>query len=259
MTLVEAPAHTNVLELRGIEKSFGGVQALRGVDLTLSRGEVVGLVGDNGAGKSTLIKSITGVHRIDRGEILGDGDQQKALTPGAAQRLGIETIHQNLALVNTLDVTANIFINRERVRGGRGVGRIGWLHKRAMHAESARALEAFGLAGMSLSRPVANLSGGQRQIVAIARAVYWQPRIVMMDEPTAALSVGHARSVLDLVRSLAEQGIAVLFVSHDMQHVLEVTDRIVVLRHGAKVAELSTPRTSHQEIVMYITGHRDAP
>jgi ABC-type sugar transport system ATPase subunit len=245
-----------VLALRGVEKSFGGVHALRAIDLELRAGEVVGLVGDNGAGKSTLIKTIGGVHRPDAGEIYVEDEWRPHLTPMVAQRLGIETIHQNLALVDSLDVAANIFLNRERVRRD-PVGRAcRWLDKRAMYAESTKALSAFGLPTTLLRRPVRQLSGGQRQMVAIARAVYWQPRIVMMDEPTAALAVSHAARVLELVRSLAQAGIAIVFVSHDLQNVLQVTDRILVLRHGARVAELETPKTSHQEIVMYITGHR---
>jgi ABC-type sugar transport system ATPase subunit len=244
-----------VLELRGVRKAFGAVQALAGVDVALRPGEVLGLVGDNGAGKSTLIKTIGGIHRPDGGEIYVDGARQDALTPMLAQRLGIETIHQSLALVDTLDVAANIFINRERVRHDPLGRAFGWLDKRAMSRESAKALAAFGLPGTLTRRPVRQLSGGQRQLVAVARAVYWQPRIVMMDEPTAALAVQQAARVLALVRSLAESGIAVLFVSHDMGHVLQVTDRVVVLRHGAKVADVATAATSHQQLVMSITGH----
>lgn len=250
---------TPVLALRGVHKSFGGVHALRGVDFELGAGQVVGLVGDNGAGKSTLIKTIGGVHRPDEGEIYLDDEWRGHLTPMAAQRLGIETIHQNLALIDTLDVAANIFLNRERMRRDPLGWAFRWLDKRGMYAESAKALAAFGLPSALLRRPVRQLSGGQRQMVAIARAVFWQPRIVMMDEPTAALAVAHAGRVLELVRSLAQAGIAIVFVSHDLQHVLQVTDRVVVLRQGIKVAELETPKTSHQQIVMYITGHRDLP
>lgn len=244
-----------VLALRGIRKSFGAVQALRGVDLELQPGQVLGLVGDNGAGKSTLIKTVGGVYRPDDGEIYVDGDWRGYLTPVMAQRLGIETIHQHLALVDTLDVSANIFINREWIRRDPLSRLFGWLDKRSMYSESAKALAAFGLPSKLLRRPVLQLSGGQRQMVAIARAMYWRPRIVMMDEPTAALAVAHAARVLELVRSLAEARIAILFVSHDIQHVLQVSDRVVVLRHGVKVAELPAAETSHQEIVMHITGH----
>jgi simple sugar transport system ATP-binding protein len=245
-----------VLDLSQVSKVFGVVEALRKVDIRVSAGEVVGLVGDNGAGKSTLIKTIGGVHAPDGGEIRIDGVEYPNLTPRMAQRLGIETIHQNLALIDSLDVAANIFINRERVQRN-PVGRaLGWLDKRGMHRESSRALTAFQLPPSILHRPVRQLSGGQRQMIAIARALYWKPRLVMMDEPTAALSVAHAARVLELVRTLSSAGIGVLFVSHDMQHVLQVSDRIVVLRHGVKVADLATQATSHQEIVMYITGHQ---
>jgi simple sugar transport system ATP-binding protein len=245
-----------VLELRQVSKGFAAVEALRAVDITIHAGEVVGLVGDNGAGKSTLIKTIGGVHPPDGGEIRVDGVEHPNLNARTAQRLGIETIHQSLALIDSLDVTANIFINRERVQRN-PVGRaLGWLDKRGMHRESTKALTEFQLPPAILGRPVRQLSGGQRQMIAIARALYWRPRLVMMDEPTAALSVAHAAKVLELVRTLSDTGIAILFVSHDMQHVLQVTDRIVVLRHGVKVADLATRATSHQEIVMYITGHQ---
>ena len=244
-----------VLELHGINKAFGGISALQGVDLELHRGEVVGLVGDNGAGKSTLIKTIGGVYRPDEGEIVVDGSRSNHLTPALAQGHGIETIHQHLGLVDSLDVAANIFINRERTRSNWIARRAGWLDQRGMYAESAKALAAFGMPDSILRKPVRQLSGGQRQMVAIARALHWQPRIVMMDEPTAALAVEHAGRVLELIRSLAASGIAVLLVSHDMQHVLQVTHRVIVLRQGRRVADLATPETSHQEIVMYITGH----
>jgi simple sugar transport system ATP-binding protein len=246
---------TPALALRGLTKSFGAVAALRGIDIEIRPGEVVGLVGDNGAGKSTLIKTISGVHAPDGGQIELYGVSRDHLTAVEARHLGIETIHQSLALVNTLDVASNIFLNREKVRRN-GLARVcGWLDKRGMYAESVGALEAFGLPRSLLRRPVRDLSGGQRQMVAIARAIYWRPKIIMMDEPTAALAVAHAAKVLELVRRMADSGIAVLFVSHDMRHVLEVTDRVVVLRHGSKVADLRTSETSHQEIVMFITGH----
>lgn len=252
----EPAAPSQVLALRGLKKSFGGVGALHGVDLDVRAGEVVGLVGDNGAGKSTLIKTIGGVHIPDAGEMYVHGVRREHMTAVEAQRLGIETIHQSLGLVDTLDVAANIFMNRERVRRD-PVGRaVGWLDKRGMYTESARALEAFGLPHSLLRRPVRTLSGGQRQMVAIARAVYWQPKLVMMDEPTAALAVVHAAKVLELIQSLAASNIAVILVSHDMGHVLQVTNRVVVLRQGSKVADIQTSETSHQEIVMYITGHR---
>ena len=244
-----------VLDLRRVSKQFGAVQALRKVDMQVTAGEVVGLVGDNGAGKSTLIKTIGGVYAPDGGEIRIDGVEHPNLTARMAQRLGIETIHQSLALVDSLDVAANIFINRERVQKNPLGRALGWLDKRGMYRESARALTAFQLPPATLGRPVRQLSGGQRQMIAIARALYWKPRVVMMDEPTAALSVAHATRVLELVRTLSRTGIGVLFVSHDIQHVLQVTDRVVVLRHGVKVADFSTQATSHQEIVMYITGH----
>jgi simple sugar transport system ATP-binding protein len=244
-----------VVELRSLTKVFGGTKALTGFDLAVGRGEVVGIVGDNGAGKSTLLKTVAGVHRPDEGVLVVEGAEYGHLTPVLAQRLGIEIIHQNLGLIDTLDVASNLFLNREKVYGSI-VGRaLRWLDKPGMAREAGSALKQFGLPASVVRRPSRQLSGGQRQMVAVARAVHWQPRIIMMDEPTAALAVEQARRVLDLIRSLADAGIAILFVSHDIANVLEVTDRVVVLRHGRKVADLRTDETSHTEVVMYITGH----
>jgi ABC-type sugar transport system ATPase subunit len=252
MSAAAAPA-APVLEARNVSKSYGAVRALRDVSLALRAGEVLGLVGDNGAGKTTLVKCIAGTHRPDDGEILLDGEPQATLTPERARELGIETVHQNLSLVDTLDVMHNFFLNRE-IAGGGPVGRpIGWLNKRAMYRTTREKLESLGLR-VDPHTPVAALSGGQRQMIAVARAITWGSHIVMMDEPAAALGVRQSMQVLSFIRMLSGRGIAVMFISHNMQHVLRVTDRIVVLRHGEKVGDLETRGTHAREIVTLITG-----
>lgn len=251
--------HDAVIELRRVGKHFDGTRALGNLSLAVGPGEVVGVVGDNGAGKSTLLRTIGGVYRPDEGELWIDGAQQSGLTRVAAQRLGVEMIHQNLGLIDTMSVAANLFLNRERPYKSLLARGIGWLDRRGMATEAGEALARFGLPGSVVKRSARELSGGQRQMVAVARAVHWNPRIVLMDEPTAALAVEQARRVLDLVRTLASSGIAILFVSHDIGNVLEVTERVIVLRHGTKVADLPTTETSHAEIVMYMTGHEVHP
>lgn len=243
------------VQVCGVHKAFGGTVALQGIDLDIRAGEIVGLVGDNGAGKSTLVKTIAGVIRPDAGEILIETTSYRHLTAPAARALGIEVIHQDLGLVEEFDAVANLFLNRETVRGAGLVRRFGWMDRRRMVRDARETLGGFGLYGEVLRRPTRQLSGGQRQMVAIARAVHWHPRVVMMDEPTAALSVDRAKSVLELARNLAASGIAILFVSHDIAHVLALTHQVVVLRHGRKVAQLTTTETTHAEIVMFMTGH----
>ncbi len=244
---------TPAVALHDVSKSYGAVQALTGVSLELRAGEVLGLVGDNGAGKTTLVKCIAGVHRPDSGEIYIDGERREHLTAEYARELGIETVHQNLSLVDTLDVAQNFFLNRELVHRNPLGRRLGWLRRRAMYRETRRVLSGLGL-DVSPHRAVSALSGGQRQMIAVARAIHWGRHIVMLDEPAAALGVRQAMQVLQFVRRLAEQGIAVLFISHNMQHVLRATTRIVVLRHGAKVGDVATAETSAREIVTLITG-----
>jgi len=242
-----------VIDVRELSKSFGAVQALRGVNVELHPGEILGLVGDNGAGKTTLVKCIAGIHRPDSGEIYVDGVLQPDLTADHARSLGIETVHQNLSLIDTLDVAQNFFLNRELVYQnplGRGLA---WTNRRAMYRRTGEILGGLGLS-VNPRRPVSALSGGQRQMIAVARAITWGKHIVMLDEPAAALGVRQSIQVLHFVRSLAERGIAVLFISHNMQHVLRVTTRIVVLRHGEKVGDVPTKETSAREVVTLITG-----
>jgi simple sugar transport system ATP-binding protein len=244
---------TPAVELRGLEKSYGAVQALRGVSLQLFAGEVLGLVGDNGAGKTTLVKCIAGVHRADAGEIHVDGELRRNLDADSARTLGIETVHQNLSLVDTLDVAQNFFLNRELVYGNWPARLLSWTNRRAMYRDTRKILSGFGL-DVSPRRPVSALSGGQRQMIAVARAIHWGRHIVILDEPAAALGVRQSMQVLQFVRSLADRGVAVLFISHNMQHVLRATTRIVVLRHGEKVGDVPTAGTDAREIVTLITG-----
>jgi ABC-type sugar transport system ATPase subunit len=242
-----------VLEARGISKAYGAVQALGSIDLELNRGEVLGLVGDNGAGKTTLVKCLSGVLRPDSGSILIDGQPYDDLTAEFARTLGIETVYQNLSLVDTLDVMQNFFLNRELFYDNPVARSLRWLNRRRMYRDTAEHLQALGLA-VEARRPVSALSGGQRQMIAVGRAITWGRHIVMLDEPAAALGVRQSMQVLQFVRTMAERGVAVLFISHNMQHVLQVTDRIVVLRHGEKVGDVRTADATAQQIVTLITG-----
>jgi D-xylose transport system ATP-binding protein len=245
----EAP----ILELRGISKSFGSVQALRDADFEVRRGEVMALVGDNGAGKSTLIKCVAGIYSIDSGEVLFDGKPVTIHGPKDAAKLGIEVVYQDLALCDNLDVVQNMYLGRE-VRDP-----VFRLREAPMEQKTAETLRSLAVTTIrSVRQPVATLSGGQRQSVAVARAVMWNNRVVFLDEPTAALGVAQTRQVLDLVKRLGEQGLAVAFVSHNLNDVFEVADRITVLRLGQNVGVYETARTNQQEVVQAITAGRPA-
>ncbi|TJW76959.1 MAG: sugar ABC transporter ATP-binding protein, partial [Mesorhizobium sp.] len=225
-----------LLSLHGIRKSFGAVDVLHGVDLSVAAGEVVGLVGDNGAGKSTLMKTITGIYRADTGSIEFDGNDILALDPGQRRRLGIEMIYQDLSLAKQQDVASNIFLGREPTKRLFGLFP-GFVDKAEMDRQAARMVERLGAHLPSINRSVGSFSGGQQQTVAIARALTFNPKLVIMDEPTAALAVREVQSVLDLIRRLKSEGIAVILISHRLNDVLSVTDRIVVLRHGRADAD----------------------
>ena len=242
-----------VLEISDVSKSFGPVRALTEVSLRLHAGEVLGLVGDNGAGKSTLVRCVGGIYHLDSGEISIDGVVQEGLDPEVARDLGIEIVHQGLSLVEQFDVAQNLFLNRELIRRGPAARRMGWLDKRTMYERAANSLSSLGI-GIDARARVATLSGGQRQIVAVARAVTWGRHIVVLDEPAAALGVRQSEMVLNFVRMLAERGVAVVFISHNMEHVLHITDRVAVLRQGRKVADTPTRDVSAREIVAFITG-----
>ena len=246
----------SALETRSLSKSYGPVRALKEVSLNLRPGEVLGLLGDNGAGKTTFVKCVAGILRPDSGSILIDGTEATVDTPQTARSLGIETVHQGLALVETLDVASNLFLNRELFVGRPPLRWLKWLNKRRMYRESEKILAELGIRVSSVRHPIQRLSGGQRQAVAIGRAIGWGRRIVLLDEPAAALGVEQARHVLELVDRLSSQGVAVLFISHNMQHIVEVCDRAVVLRHGEMVGDVSIADVTPRDLVDLITGAR---
>ena len=241
-----------------IHLSFGAVKVLRGVDFQVARGEVVGLVGDNGAGKSTLIKVLAGVYRPDEGTMTIGGEPVEFHEPNDARRAGIETVYQDLSLVEPLDVTANLFLGREqRVRGA--LGRLGFMDKSVMNARAREDVAELRVNLPPVNTPVANLSGGQRQAIAIARATSWGRTVVLMDEPTAALGVRESGEVLGLIRQLRDRGLGIVVISHDIPHVFEVSDRIVVLRHGTVHLDVATEDTESTEIVGAMLGAYQGP
>jgi simple sugar transport system ATP-binding protein len=242
-----------VLEARDIVKSFGRVQALRGASLTVYPQEVVALVGDNGAGKSTLVKTVVGVHPPDSGEIVFNGKPVSIANPHEARVLGIETVFQDLALAAEIDPAANMFLGREVLRKG-PLGRLGFLDKREMRRRSEEAFRRLGVRIQDTTAPVANMSGGQRQGIAISRAVTWASKVVFMDEPTAALGVVQTRNVLQLIQRTREEGLSVVLISHNMPEVFEVADRIEVLRLGRRVASLRPAEVSMEDVVAAMTG-----
>ncbi|MEO1667965.1 MAG: ATP-binding cassette domain-containing protein [Chloroflexota bacterium] len=232
-----------------MSKRFGAVQALYKVDFAATEGEVMALVGDNGAGKSTLVKAIAGIYSHDEGNVYFDGQRVNIHGPKDAAKLGIEVVYQDLALADNLDVVANMFLGREIRK---------WpyrLDETAMEKATIETLNSLSVSTLrSVRLPVASLSGGQRQAIAVAKAVMWNSRVVILDEPTAALGVAQTRQVLDLVRRLADKGLAVVIITHNLHDVFEVTDKITVLRLGQKVDEFVTANTNRQEVVESITA-----
>jgi D-xylose transport system ATP-binding protein len=241
-------AATATLELRGVSKSFGSVEALREVNFSVRDGEVMALVGDNGAGKSTLIKCVAGIYSIDSGDVLFDGKKVSIHGPKDAAKLGIEVVYQDLALCDNLDVVQNMFLGRENHDP------LFRLKEAPMEQRTSETLKSLSVTTIrSVRQPVASLSGGQRQSVAVARAVLWNNRVVFLDEPTAALGVAQTRQVLDLVKRLGDQGLAVVLVSHNLNDVFEVADRMTVLRLGRDVGVYEREKTTPEEIVEAIT------
>jgi D-xylose transport system ATP-binding protein len=237
-----------LLELRGVFKSFGSVQALTDVDLEVREGEVMALVGDNGAGKSTLIKCIAGIHPMDEGELIYDGQHVTISSPKEAAKLGIEVVYQDLALCDNLDVVQNMYLGREANR---------WqvMTESPMEAKTQETLASLRVTTIrSIRQPVATLSGGQRQSVAVARAVMWNSRLVILDEPTAALGVAQTEQVLELVRRLAEQGLSVLLISHNLHDIFETAHRITVLRLGRNAGLFEREQVSQEAVVHAITA-----
>ncbi len=245
-----------ILRLENVTKRFGGLTAVDKVSLELYPGEVIGLVGDNGAGKSTLIKTISGVYRPDEGHIFLEDREITLSSPLEARRMGIETIYQDLALCENLDATINIFLGRELSK------RMLWIFRQIdrgrMHSEAQTVLNRLDIKIPDLRRPIRDMSGGQRQAVAIARAVYWNARLVIMDEPTAALALPEQRKVHDLVHTLKSQNVPVIIISHNLQDVFATADRIIVMRRGQKVGDLLAKDVTGDDLVALMVGASEA-
>lgn len=241
-----------VLHCENITKRFGGLTAVNDVSLDVFKGEVIGLVGDNGAGKSTLIQVISGVYAPDEGRILVDGKQVFFSTPMDARNAGIETIYQDLALATNLNAADNIFLGREILRKELGIFNV--LDRKKMQSEAEAILNELDITIPGKTRAIRELSGGQRQAVAISRSIYWNAKLLIMDEPTAALGVPEQRKVYDLVRKLKERHVPIIVISHNMRDVFAVADRIVVMRRGVKVADLLARDTNDEEIVALMVG-----
>jgi len=249
MSANDAPLY----EVRNISKNYGSVVALDDVSLSVRAGEVIGLVGDNGAGKSTLVKALSGAHQPDTGEILLDGEPRRWKSPHNALEAGIETLYQDSSLAPDLSVSSNVFLGREIVRPGI-LGKLGFLAQKQMDAEAHADLERVGIAVPASNRPVAQLSGGQRQAVAIGRAVSWARKVIILDEPTNHLGARQAKEVLQVIRAAKAKGLGVIFISHTLPHILEVTDRIVVLRLGKVVCDAPTSDFNVDTLLGTITG-----
>jgi len=241
-----------ILDVNTISKRFGGVKALDRVSIKLNEGEVLALAGDNGAGKTTLIKIISGVYTSDEGEISFNGRKILNNNPNYSRNLGIETIYQDLALADNLDVPSNIFLGREPIK--KSLKFLHRLDRNFMYEQSVEVLESLKIEipESSLNQPVASLSGGQRQAIAISRAIYWNARILIMDEPTAALGVPEQRKVLELINTLKKNSIGIIFISHNLNDIFSASDRICVLRQGKKVCEKMISQTNKDEIVSYM-------
>jgi len=239
---------SKVLDVKSVSKRFGGVQALDDVSIHLNEGEVLALAGDNGAGKSTLIKVVSGVYHPDGGDIIFNNENIQLDNPRFAREKGIETIYQDLALADNLNVGANIFLGREPMTSKLGVPII---NRELMLSESKKVLKnlEINIPESSLEEPVGKLSGGQRQAVAIGRALYWNAKLLIMDEPTAALGVPEQRNVMDLIKKLKEQKVSIIFISHNLTDIFQASDRIVVLRRGIKAGERMISETNSDEIV----------
>ncbi len=245
-----------VLEANGLFKRYGHVEALRGADFTVNAGEVVALIGDNGAGKSTLVRHLAGLERPDDGEIRVEGKPVVLSSAIVAQELGVEVVYQDLALAGDLDTPANLFLGREILRSGL-LGKLGFLDNKAMKTEAIATLSRFGVSLRGVDSPIFARSGGERQSIAVARAVAFASKVIFMDEPTAALGANQRRRVLDLIKAVRDAGTAVVLISHNMPEVLEVADRIEVLRQGRRVARFERADATTNILVAAMTGEQD--
>lgn len=245
-----------VYEARGIVRTFGNVLALQGADFDVRPGEVSALIGDNGAGKSTLVRILAGADTANAGEILFEGSPITLDNPTQARDLGIETVFQDLALANHLDPIQNMFLGREVMKPG-FLGWLGFMQRATMRRQGIEAFQDLGATVTDFEKPVAGMSGGQRQAIAVARAAAWASKVIFLDEPTAALGVVQTKGVLDLIRRIRDKGVGVVLISHSMPEVLEVADRVYVLRHGRRVAVYRAAETSVEELVGAMTGSLD--
>ncbi len=244
---------TPLLEARNIIKRFGGIEALRGANFSIGHGEVVALMGDNGAGKSTLVKTLCGLHQPTEGQVYFEGQPVHFTSPKDAQAMGMETVYQDLAMAPDLDAPANMFLGRELLHPGLA-GSLGFLDNPAMRRRTIDALTEMKVSLKSVDAPISTLSGGQRQSIAVVRAVTWADKLVVMDEPTAALGVAQSAAVLDLIRRVRDSGRSVILISHNVPDVIAVADRVEVLRLGRRSARLGKEDMTMQNIVAAITG-----
>jgi simple sugar transport system ATP-binding protein len=245
-----------LVEMKGIRKNFGAVQALKGVDLTLHHNEVLGLVGDNAAGKSTLMKVLSGAYIADEGDILLEGEKASITKPEDSRHLGIEMVYQDFALAGNIDVAGNIFLGRERTLGGLGK-LLQILNRRGMDEASRELLGRLKIEVESVRQKVNELSGGQRQAVAIGRATAFNAKVVIMDEPTASLSVSAIEKVLELIKQLKEHQVSVIIISHRLEDILSVSNRVMVLRLGRRVGDMENKGVTKDDLVAYMVGARD--
>ena len=249
--------HTPLISVKGVSKAFGGIQALDDISLDLYARDVVGLVGDNGAGKSTLIKILSGALEATLGEIELDGRAVTLAPPAEAQRLGVETVYQDLSLISAFTAAENVFLGRE-LSLGRGPYVFRLMRRKAMTDATARGLKDLHIEIPGLrARSVERMSGGQRQLVAIARAAFWGGKLLLLDEPTAALGVRESREVLELIKRLSARGLTIVLVTHNLEHLWQVCNRVVVMRRGRKVADFKSSETTMEEVVGYITGAKE--
>ncbi len=247
---------TPILEARGLSRSFGHVQALRDADFDVMPGEVVALIGDNGAGKSTMVKALSGNLEVDSGELLFEGRPVKITNPQQASALGMEVVYQDLALAPHLNPVQNLFLGREIPRKGI-LGPLGFMDEKAMRARAVAGFQELGGTVRSFTAPVGAMSGGQRQQIAIVRAIAWAGKVVFLDEPTAALGVVQTKNVLDTIKRIRDKGIAVVLISHSMPHVLEVANRVQVMRLGTRVATIPAKDATVEQLVGAMTGALD--
>jgi ABC-type sugar transport system ATPase subunit len=254
---VISPPQTPFVSVRGVTKTFGGVHALEDVSIDLFTRDIVGLVGDNGAGKSTLIKILSGALASTSGEIEVDGRPVTLAPPAEAQRLGVETVYQDLSLISEFTAAENVFLGRE-LSSGRGPSMFRLMRRKAMGDATAQGLNDLHIEIPGLrTKSVERMSGGQRQLVAIARAAFWGGKLLLLDEPTAALGVRESREVLELIKRLGARGLTIVMVTHNLEHLWQVCNRVVVMRRGRKVADLMTLGTSLEDVVAYITGAKE--